>query len=350
MMDPDRRQLSARDLRGLLDLGYGFGECGRFPELAQMAVEAIPGLFGRDCWAVILEFSSGGEVTGAHISASHREIFSFETYGEAINMRMVADHPLAVHEGQQLPVQIRDFEMNRGVTRGGLHRATRCLETRHQACQWITVSRSGSSLLGLNRENAAFSQREIALIGELRNLLATAEVRLRQVESVLRFAEAMGEGSPLCGWVEIDVDRWHPLRMAGPAEGWLAALRTPEEGTSALPAVLREAMANLEEGETTMLECPGVPSPGLHVVAFPGVRPGRLMMVLRHPVCRSAMLAADLTRREREVLSLAGTGRSRGEISLQLGIAKRTVDKHLEHIHEKLEVSDWMEALVRAGG
>jgi DNA-binding CsgD family transcriptional regulator len=45
-----------------------------------------------------------------------------------------------------------------------------------------------------------------------------------------------------------------------------------------------------------------------------------------------------VTHREREVLALVAAGKSNGEIGTLLAISPRTVQKHLEHIFDKLGV------------
>jgi DNA-binding NarL/FixJ family response regulator len=50
----------------------------------------------------------------------------------------------------------------------------------------------------------------------------------------------------------------------------------------------------------------------------------------------SEQAAGVLTRRERQIAVLIGRGLSNRQIAAALGIAKRTVDKHAEHIHRKL--------------
>src|SRR3954452_12626964 len=49
--------------------------------------------------------------------------------------------------------------------------------------------------------------------------------------------------------------------------------------------------------------------------------------------------AADLTPREREVLSAMGEGATPSQIALELHISPRTVHKHLEHAYRKLGVT-----------
>lgn len=54
-----------------------------------------------------------------------------------------------------------------------------------------------------------------------------------------------------------------------------------------------------------------------------------------------------LTRREVEVLDLVADGRTNAEIGQLLGTSPRTVQKHLEHIFEKLGVDTRTAAAVR---
>jgi DNA-binding NarL/FixJ family response regulator len=59
---------------------------------------------------------------------------------------------------------------------------------------------------------------------------------------------------------------------------------------------------------------------------------------------------AELTKREAEVLHWAGCGKTNEEIAIIIGAAAGTVKKHLEHIYDKLGVSNRTAAVMRAGG
>ena len=56
----------------------------------------------------------------------------------------------------------------------------------------------------------------------------------------------------------------------------------------------------------------------------------------------------ELTKREKEVLSLVLEGYSSKEVANNLVCSKRTVDFHLARIYEKLQVSNRVQALRRA--
>jgi len=54
-----------------------------------------------------------------------------------------------------------------------------------------------------------------------------------------------------------------------------------------------------------------------------------------------------LTAREREVLAHASKGQTAAEIADALCISRRTVEKHLEHIYDKLDVESRVAAVTR---
>jgi DNA-binding CsgD family transcriptional regulator len=58
--------------------------------------------------------------------------------------------------------------------------------------------------------------------------------------------------------------------------------------------------------------------------------------------------AVDLTHRQRELLGLVAVGHTNRQISRRLAISETTVRKHLEHIFERLRVSNRAAAVARA--
>jgi DNA-binding CsgD family transcriptional regulator len=88
----------------------------------------------------------------------------------------------------------------------------------------------------------------------------------------------------------------------------------------------------------------------IHFVADPTAS-GRGFLLLKES--RSGLAAEHLeqlplTLREREVLALLAAGKSNPEIATLLGISPRTVQKHLEHIFEKLGVETRISAALHA--
>lgn len=69
-------------------------------------------------------------------------------------------------------------------------------------------------------------------------------------------------------------------------------------------------------------------------------RAGRVLMEQR----RRAQPAADLTKRELEVLRLVGQGLANKQIARRLGITERTVKAHLTSVFQRLGVTDRVQA------
>ena len=63
---------------------------------------------------------------------------------------------------------------------------------------------------------------------------------------------------------------------------------------------------------------------------------------------RAVATSVELTPRERGVLGLLAEGHTAGAIARRLGIAERTVHKHLERCYSKLGVADRLSAVLQA--
>ncbi|HUH86243.1 MAG TPA: helix-turn-helix transcriptional regulator [Stellaceae bacterium] len=90
----------------------------------------------------------------------------------------------------------------------------------------------------------------------------------------------------------------------------------------------------------------------IHFIADPlAAERGELMMLReRAAIAPDELSALPLTRRERDVLAILAAGKSNAEIAALLAISPRTVQKHLEHIFEKLGVETRTSATLRALG
>lgn len=77
------------------------------------------------------------------------------------------------------------------------------------------------------------------------------------------------------------------------------------------------------------------------------IQPSLARLLLRHfqPQAPALPPTATLTPREREILQIVGKGLSNREAAEVLGCSRATVRTHLEHIYEKLEVTNRMEAV-----
>ncbi|CAN5590308.1 N/A [soil metagenome] len=68
----------------------------------------------------------------------------------------------------------------------------------------------------------------------------------------------------------------------------------------------------------------------------------------KHPIAAPGAKAIDLTPREQEVLYWVSEGKTNSEIGIILNASARTIQKHLEHIFQKLGVETRTSATVRA--
>ena len=88
----------------------------------------------------------------------------------------------------------------------------------------------------------------------------------------------------------------------------------------------------------------------LNLVRRPLAALYRSLLALERPQDTAAFDKLPITPREREVLTWVGAGKSDRQIADILGMSNRTVQKHLEHIYEKLGVETRTAAVMRALG
>jgi DNA-binding NarL/FixJ family response regulator len=136
-------------------------------------------------------------------------------------------------------------------------------------------------------------------------------------------------------WRSPQATRWldaafQPAAGADPAGTWLAAVPTGGEASQPMPDGSRLRAQHMGAGwfAETML---------LLRIAAPGAAGA------------NRMATVALTPRETEVLSWLAKGKTNRDIADILGMSPRTVNKHLEHIFEKLGVETRTAAVAVAG-
>jgi DNA-binding CsgD family transcriptional regulator len=157
------------------------------------------------------------------------------------------------------------------------------------------------------------------------------------------------------GWCEIEVDAAFRIRRAGRRGLAMLGVAVPEAANArcgaalppALVAWLARARTDGPAGRALILDA-GARRFALR--ALPAVDGGGWLVYVgeKAPAEIVAPSASDnLSRREREVLEWVAAGKSDAQAAAILGISVRTVQKHLEHIYEKLGVEGRTAAVMR---
>lgn len=173
-------------------------------------------------------------------------------------------------------------------------------------------------------------------------VLARLATHLRNAH-VTRLAR---EAVDVAGLGVVLLDRQGRMAWRSPqAMRWLAAAVRPAQDVDAAP--LQEAVAQrawlqqaVQHGET-LSELPDGSQLQARFLGQAG--PGETMILLRVlgpsvDAAHKRLSSAALTPRETEVLSWLAKGKTNRDIADILGMSPRTVNKHLEHIFEKLGV------------
>ena len=211
-----------------------------------------------------------------------------------------------------------------------------------------------------NRSHRDFADRERAVLDAIRHPLAA-------IYRNLVVCENAGVGLTCISQLAAD-GGWHMMRVtlagrildASPAAVRLLGRFFPDHASArTLPAMLLAWFARsrnwgleraaIDHGQPFTLSHLGM---GLTVHFVPDrerASAGYLLMRC-HRVDVSADHLAELpvTGREREVLALVAAGKTNREIAAVLAISARTVQKHLEHVFQKLGVETRTAAAIRA--
>ena len=208
----------------------------------------------------------------------------------------------------------------------------------------------------LNRSTRDFSVSDCRVLDAVRFQLAAGYMAQEARERAQRTMAQLRELLAQAGWAVIVLDRerrvlrsseralrW--LTQAGLADGVLRGAWLPEP----IDRWLRERLANplaLSDPGPLALHA-GKVKLKLHLV----IDDASLTLLLEGAAGETALdeaLAPQLTPRERDILRWLGAGKRNGEIAQLLGISPRTVQKHLEHLFDKLGVENRTAAVLRA--
>lgn len=114
-------------------------------------------------------------------------------------------------------------------------------------------------------------------------------------------------------------------------EPWLRDVRAHGNGAAPLSTPGRDLEIERPYGRLLLRFLPGSEAPDEHDAV--------LLQERRLAPGPARLRTLGLSERETEVLALVASGQTNAQVGFSLAISERTVDKHLEHVYRKLDVS-----------
>jgi DNA-binding CsgD family transcriptional regulator len=251
-------------------------------------------------------------------------------------------HPLIVHQMQSanFPVhKISDFLTQDAFHQLELYRDVyRPMGVEYQIAVTVRLSSSHVIAFALSRKAKDYDERDRALLELLRPHLVVAFNNLDLIQNHKTIQNgtelALNELSSATLIVE---SRGNIFYHTGPALQWLGAA-----GTERLPGPVADWLnRSLTAGGREALNWNSTVGE-IQIRAMPTSTSDRWLLVLsredtKHPA-GAASAIPGLSRRQQEVAHWIREGKTNPEIATIMGISPRTVQKHVEHIFEKLGV------------
>ena len=272
------------------------------------------------------------------------------------------EHPLIRHQqrtGDVSARKISDFLSRSEYHRLGIYQEVyKQIGGEDQFALMLHVSPNRIVALAMNRRRRSFTEEDRRLLNLLQPHLVQAYRNAvgftflkEQLETVLAAVHALPHGV-------VVLNRRLSIQFASARAQMLLDEYFPDDKTAAeLPPALRrwatrsdrwkgQALPNatsdfvLEQGGRRLL-----------VKRVPGSKPGESILLLDQSgstLSAQPLRSLGLTARQAEVLLWVAQGKSNPEIAVIIGAASRTVQKHVEHIFNKLHVETRTAAARRA--
>jgi DNA-binding CsgD family transcriptional regulator len=201
--------------------------------------------------------------------------------------------------------------------------------------------------IALSRSGEDFSDEEVELLARARPHLIQAYRTAQAADRRQRSLEALERGLESEGRLAVGVTREGEVVHAGPAARRALGLADPGPGrTVRLEQGLGRAVAAARAGGPSRV--PAAVTGSVPVRVLPGGADDELDVLLVDQgaggLTVERLLGLGLTPREAEALRWIALGRTAPDASRAMGIAPRTVSKHLQAVYAKLGVSSRSEA------
>ena len=324
------------DFDVLLRAIESFAEFRELDSLRRHTVSVLPGLVPTNAvaWNEI-------DTEHGHMAAVMEPAHLYTEDGVASFMAHIEDHPLVARysaTGDGRPQAISDYLTAAQFHATGIYQHHyRQIEAEDQIAFTLPEPRFIIGI-SLNRARRGFSRRERQILNALRPHLIQAYRNAEDFSRLQRSVDAMqvlveeaGEGLILLdrrGLPEFSspraretFDRWFGAVKAGrlpePVRGWLG---------SAGRAVAPPTPLHLDDADRRLM-VRRVPVPDGEALLVSEARNDQSARLLRR---------LGLTRREAEVLLLLTSGQTITSAASRLGVSPRTVEKHVQHVYDKL--------------
>lgn len=354
-------ELPGRDLRAALgalqSVAVQSASCVNFIDAA---LEELTGVVASDLTTLsVCDLKQGSRAVAGRkaeaLSAADREAFD----------RHFAEHPLVRFHGSHPggPTQrISDCATTNAFRNSGVYADYyRRIGISYVMALPLRIDSGKVISIVFNRSRSDFANGERAILDAVRQPLAAIYRNLMMCEEAGIGLKCIGELAADSGWQMMRVSLEGRILDASPAAMRLLCRFFPE--ATGRPSALPENLfAWFARSRHWGLERPAIS----HGQQFTLIHFGSKLTVRFIPdpddTCAGYMLmrgerlgvsaahlgSLNLSAREREILALVAAGKTNGEIATVLAISARTVQKHLEHIFQKLGVETRTAAAIRA--
>ena len=338
--------LGASEANAALALAADLAVCGSPADLEAVLL-GLPSLVGAEyVGAGEVRLGGGDGEIGVLPQITQPYVFEAEALAEwAAHMHQ---HPVFARQLVRPNPEVQsysDFIPAREWRKLGIYSAYRRLGLRGELSLHLAWDSRRTAALTVHRVDRPFGARERALLDTLAPHLRAAYGRLELNRQAERRRAALERGLEHAGACVVMVDAEGGI--ADPDAGVEEVLRRWFDGRSK-PGLLPAELAEWLKASRASVRPPRFvrtrPDRRLEIVLVGGPGEERLLVLQERrtgpPEPADLLEALPVTRRQAEVLALLGEGCSDAEIAHRLGISVRTVGHHVEHILQRLGVSN----------